>query len=208
MCECRAREYIAEIQVALNIVWSSTGLYLDHCQLLTLFPSPGLPGLDHLCLQCNKWKGTWPAPFRLSLLLEAPALPRFFLLLSPILHLPWYSSEVLGNTKRTQLRGLYLSRLCDRIYEIWNRNDSKQLCLCGSISVEPTASLFHYLTWHSPTAAPAPLWIINRASSAAPFTACPFTQFSFPAPKCLIQTRYREREESKKFYVNLHLLTT
>lgn len=70
---------------------------------------------------------------------------------------PDSSSEVLGNTKRTQLRGLYLSRLCDRIYEIWNRNDSKQLCLCGSISVEPTASLFHYLTWHSPTAAPAPL---------------------------------------------------
>lgn len=89
VCQCRAWEHKAEIQVALNIVWSSTGPYLDHCQLLALFPSQGLPGLDHLCLQCNKWKGTWPAPFRFSLLLEAPALPRFFLLLSPILYLPW-----------------------------------------------------------------------------------------------------------------------
>lgn len=70
---------------------------------------------------------------------------------------PERSSEVLGNTKRTPLRGLYLSRLCDRIYEIWNRNDPKQLSLDANISLEPSASLFHYLTWHRPIAALAPL---------------------------------------------------
>lgn len=54
VCQCRAWQHIPEVQVALNIARFSTEPYLDHCQLLTLFPSPGLPGLDHLCLQCGK----------------------------------------------------------------------------------------------------------------------------------------------------------
>lgn len=183
----------------------SAGPYLDYCQPLTLLPSPGLPGLDHLRLQCSKWKGTWPAPFSLSLLLEGPALPRSFasavsctsLALRAAQWDPWGQ----GTPSR---EGLHLSRQCDRNDETWNRDDPKPLSLHGHRiprnSLETSAAVLHYLTWHRPIAGPAPLWIINKPSPAAPFTAAPFTEFSFLAPKCLTQARHRQKWVKKTLY--------